>query len=1712
MRFTPSLPTLRAVLLLSTAWGLCPVTSAQAQTVFAHDSTGSRMAQQTAGAPAPPFISTPPTHQLGKLGGTARFSVLAGGQGPFTYEWFKDGVLVPNATSDVLELTGLTATAFSASAISPPNYYVRVSNAHGSDISSAVHLYQDSIGAGLPDWWRQQYFGSTGPVNPYADADGDGVTNGQEYEDGTRPDNAASRRARVMLTGPQSFMRKSPDRETYAPGTAGAAYGYSSGELQFGGFTGTQRTQGGGVGFTIRGSGDSAADVVLKGLFGSMPVQKAVTAPAFTYNDGSQGSVTGFATAPSGQWLGYGYFNRVNGQPRVGVARFAADGTLDASFNPSPNGIVNGMAILPDGKILLGGLFTEIYGQPRSGIVRFLANGAVDTTFAAVGGTEPSLVVAMEAQRDGKVLLGGQVWNGSAYRPVLRLNANGSVDPSFTTTVDDMPKVFKQQADGKILMGGNFTQVNSIATPKLVRLNLDGTLDGSFNLTVAGGALISEPKRVVVQPDGKILVGGTVQLRLNGGNVSVPVARLNADGTLDTAFTQKIHALAAGLVFSDIALQTDGRIVGVGTFTLASPSVVNAVRFKADGSVDPDCFVISRPNGALLAVAAQADGSLLMGGTFSDVAVAGAMVNDHQYLITPARMTWTKAESYAVKMGGHLVSIGGAKENSFIADTLLPAAGLAQFPVWHGLNDAGVQTMFAWASGEPVGYTNWNPGEPSQFGGENHAIMNWRKAYNGGTPYTWDDTLDSGTTGYGGMTDGPYHGIIEVDPGSAPATTVTWMAGRDMVANERAGDAAKATNPNATVPAWSYGRRAKADLASTGLTLFGTLAQRHTDGVISGWEAPNYCGVLVNTTDAPGFYLGSRPVHPGEMYLHPGSNLEYAIIRWTAPQAGTYVVTGFWQDFSWGMGDGGSAHIVVNGTVVFGTEFDNGNGACETRVLSLSAGDTIDFALGARGGFEADGTRFNAIVTKVEEGLSDLWWAGHDLATNEKPNGNPKELLNPNPTAPAWSYGRRNFYRTSGVDLYAPANHVDGGGADGPMEGWGTGAAAIIVNTNPYPDPVTNLPAPHVYNYGFGPNLPINSTEMLVAPAATNGPYPVTRWTAPEAGRYDVFAYWQDADAHGGNGVDGFILVNGSQVYGQNMDDGSGCSTVQSLDLKAGDLVDFVLGDRGDYSYDITKFNAVIVRPSDSTPRTIASGTVSQAATRAEIGATGKIDWANAAPTNNTEVNGNPFVIESTAGIQYHVRKATMGNFKRLTQGAGLGWAGNFAPNDAVLNHGYSDGPVIIENASLTGGCSAIGMQIQPNQDGPFTATLRAYDANGVLLGTYTANGTSGFTGDNSAVFLGVTSTAENIHSVSVDTNTTDFGGDFAINQVSIRASTSNSLSNLRENFARLVTTNSMQPLALTASPAGPVYAANAPATLNLTSDVTGPQVSFAMLESSLDGVSFQPLSYGTASSDLGQDWSFPVAALPPGANYFRAVMRNASSEEVRSHAVGPLVTPPVVTSLLVAEGEVGTPFTYSGIATGKLTNFTATSLPSWATATFDANSNRLTISGTPDAGGLRNITLQPVNAAGSTSSILALTITSSFTNWNTQNFTAAELADPAISGPLGDATGAGIPNLLKYALGIPPKQPGIAGLPAPGVADEGATKYLSLTYIRDLSADVTFTVEVSADLGDWDSGTTYTTEVSRVPQGGNKEMVTVRDNMPVVAGQERFIRLKVTQ
>ena len=98
--------------------------------------------------------------------------------------------------------------------------------------------------------------------------------------------------------------------------------------------------------------------------------------------------------------------------------------------------------------------------------------------------------------------------------------------------------------------------------------------------------------------------------------------------------------------------------------------------------------------------------------------------NGHTYyLLSPNN--WTDSEAEARGLGGHLVTINDAAENQWVLNTFFPLT--ANFgpdaSLWIGLNDAANEGQFVWASGEPVTFTYWYPGEPNNLGGENYAAI-----------------------------------------------------------------------------------------------------------------------------------------------------------------------------------------------------------------------------------------------------------------------------------------------------------------------------------------------------------------------------------------------------------------------------------------------------------------------------------------------------------------------------------------------------------------------------------------------------------------------------------------------------------------------------------------------------------------------------------------------------------------------------------------------------------------------------------------------------------------------------------------------------------------------------------------------------------------------------------------------------------------------------
>ena len=338
----------------------------------------------------------------------------------------------------------------------------------------------------------------------------------------------------------------------------------------------------------------------------------------------AEGQVNAVVPAPGGKWLVAGDFDLVSGRPARGIVRLEADGSVDETFLTARGAInprYHALAVQGDGKILVGGQFFQFDADTEpaniSGLVRLNEDGTRDETFApesGFGGT----VYAVAVQADGRILVGGNftIFDGVSVPYLVRLFANGALDPSFAVGMgpSGWVRTLAVQPDGRILVGGEFPVFDSASVNNMVRLEPNGARDVTFG---AGGVNGYAVNTLLLQPDGRILVGGDFYLA--DGVSRSSLARFNADGTLDVSFVPPV--LNAGTVgnsgrIHSLALQANGWIVVAGDFEYVGGGwKPDVLRLTPTGVVDPTFDMpIDRSRGRPTAVAVQPDGRLLLAG------------------------------------------------------------------------------------------------------------------------------------------------------------------------------------------------------------------------------------------------------------------------------------------------------------------------------------------------------------------------------------------------------------------------------------------------------------------------------------------------------------------------------------------------------------------------------------------------------------------------------------------------------------------------------------------------------------------------------------------------------------------------------------------------------------------------------------------------------------------------------------------------------------------------------------------------------------------------------------------------------------------------------------------------------------------------------------------------------------------------------------------
>ncbi len=308
----------------------------------------------------------------------------------------------------------------------------------------------------------------------------------------------------------------------------------------------------------------------------------------------------------------------VSGTADFALQRYLPNGTLDPSFDgdgmlstgfATSGDFANAVIIQPDGKIIAGGAAFFTPTSHDFALARYTASGALDTSFGSGGkvttviGNNSDQVAGLCLQPDGKIIAVGSKSGGTTGEAVVvRYLPNGTLDSSFGTGgkavfnlgafVTTFSSV-KLQPDGRIVVGGSASAPSTSSNYDFVvaRLLTNGTLDTSFNGTgsqrVSFGTGSDICRSIDLNAAGGIVMAGYA--RMGDGNDHFALARCDSSGALDPAFgTGGMLTTTIG-TFADraqaVAIQTDGRIVVGGSASNNTDDVVVA-RYLADGALD----------------------------------------------------------------------------------------------------------------------------------------------------------------------------------------------------------------------------------------------------------------------------------------------------------------------------------------------------------------------------------------------------------------------------------------------------------------------------------------------------------------------------------------------------------------------------------------------------------------------------------------------------------------------------------------------------------------------------------------------------------------------------------------------------------------------------------------------------------------------------------------------------------------------------------------------------------------------------------------------------------------------------------------------------------------------------------------------------------------------------------------------------------------------
>ncbi len=296
------------------------------------------------------------------------------------------------------------------------------------------------------------------------------------------------------------------------------------------------------------------------------------------------------------------------------LARMNQQGSLDPSFDQdgwtplqswdSGNRSITKVMEDPNGRILVTGATNQ-----RFAISRYLQNGQLDTSFDGDGSvflrlgaiaSASDIIQDIAFQPDGKIVAIGSTRNNTNWNMVvMRFLEDGSLDTSFDgdgtkvfayNSNDNFARRVSLQPDDKILIGG-FAKFGPNNDFTLTRLLPNGDFDPSFSddgmQVLAVGPQGDAVVDMVLQTDGKILVGGQ---SFEAGLSRAAIVRFLDNGNVDPQFGVGGIVIPSNLGFSDtlsdLALENDGRILAYLSRDTFANDDHTLLRLNADGTPD----------------------------------------------------------------------------------------------------------------------------------------------------------------------------------------------------------------------------------------------------------------------------------------------------------------------------------------------------------------------------------------------------------------------------------------------------------------------------------------------------------------------------------------------------------------------------------------------------------------------------------------------------------------------------------------------------------------------------------------------------------------------------------------------------------------------------------------------------------------------------------------------------------------------------------------------------------------------------------------------------------------------------------------------------------------------------------------------------------------------------------------------------------------------